>query len=65
MPYYIEAIEQETKLREKQRPGPARLPADQRTKARSIRLNDSRWKLLKALGREWLERMIDKAKETT
>lgn len=50
---------------EKQRPGPARLPADKRTKPRSIRLDDGRWKLLKALGREWLERMIDRAKETT
>ena len=32
------------------------------TKARSIRLDDERWAKLQALGREWLEKAIDKAK---
>jgi uncharacterized protein (DUF4415 family) len=32
------------------------------TKPRSIRLDDDRWAKLQALGREWLERQIDRAK---
>lgn len=32
------------------------------TKQRSIRLDDERWEKLQALGREWLERQIDRAK---
>lgn len=32
------------------------------TKPRSIRLDDDRWEKLQALGREWLERQIDKEK---
>ncbi len=32
------------------------------TKTRSIRLDDARWEKLQALGREWLERQIDRAK---
>lgn len=32
------------------------------TKPRSIRLDDARWEKLQALGREWLERQIDRAK---
>ena len=42
------------------------VPADQRAATlkppRSIRLDDERWEKLKALGTEWLERQIDKAK---
>jgi len=32
------------------------------TKPRSIRLDDARWEKLQALGREWLEKAIDKAR---
>jgi hypothetical protein len=32
------------------------------TKPRSVRLDDERWLKLCRLGREWLERQIDKAK---
>lgn len=32
------------------------------TKPRSIRLDDERWAKLQALGREWLERQLDKEK---
>ena len=38
-----------------------RLPADQQTKPRSVRLNDTRWDRLKLLGSDWLESAIDKA----
>ncbi|NML15650.1 hypothetical protein [Azohydromonas caseinilytica] len=44
------------------RPGQAPvLAVDQRTKLRTIQLNDARWEKLKALGPEWLERMLDAA----
>jgi hypothetical protein len=33
------------------------------TKPRSIRLDDERWLKLQRLGREWLERQIDRARE--
>lgn len=41
------------------------LPPEQRntTPARTVRLNDERWAKLRRLGREWLERAIDRAKE--
>jgi len=52
-------------MHEKQRPGPPRLPAEQRTKPRSIRTNDARWEKLKRLGTKWLWRAIDEAKEPT
>lgn len=38
--------------------------ADQ-TKPRSVRLDDARWAKLKVLGRDWLERAIDRAKPTS
>lgn len=42
------------------------VPADQRASTlkppRTIRLDAERWEKLKALGTEWLERQIDKAK---
>lgn len=42
--------------------GRPELPPDEKTKPRSIRLNDERWDKLQRLGREWLERTIDRAK---
>lgn len=42
--------------------GGPRLSPDEATKPRSMRLNDTRWARLQALGREWLERQIDRAK---
>lgn len=41
-------------------PGP-RLPPEDKTKPRSVRLNDSRWEKLKQLGTDWLEEAIDRA----
>ena len=42
------------------RPGHAPAPAvDQRTKPRTIQLNDARCEKLKSLGPEWLERQLD------
>jgi len=42
------------------------VPADQRASTlkppRTIRLDAERWEKLKALGTDWLERQIDKAK---
>jgi hypothetical protein len=35
------------------------LDADQRSKLRTIQLNDARWEKLQALGIDWLERMLD------
>jgi len=40
---------------------PASSPAEAR-RVRAIRLNDSRWAKLRALGAAWLERAIDRAK---
>lgn len=42
------------------------LPPEQRktTPVRSIRIDDERWAKLQRLGREWLERAIDRARET-
>jgi hypothetical protein len=37
------------------------LPPEERTKPRSVRLNDARWERLKALGSEWLAEVIDAA----
>lgn len=42
--------------------GRPELPPDEKTKPRSIRLNDERGDKLQRLGREWLERAIDRAK---
>lgn len=42
--------------------GRPELPPDEKTKPRSIRLNDERWDKLQRLGRDWLERAIDRAK---
>jgi hypothetical protein len=36
-------------------------PPQDATKPRSVRLDDARWRRLKELGREWLERVIDAA----
>lgn len=40
------------------------VPPEQRSdvKPRSIRLDEARWAKLQQLGREWLERAIDRAK---
>lgn len=40
------------------------VPPEQRSdaKPRSVRLSEDRWAKLKALGTEWLERQIDRAK---
>lgn len=45
-------------------PGRPSLPADEQTKPRSIRLTDARWEKLKRLKSEWLNKAIDKAKES-
>jgi len=42
--------------------GGPRLAPEDATKPRSVRLDDARWAKLKGLGREWLERAIDRAK---
>lgn len=44
------------------RPPGSGLPPEQRTKPRSVRLDDARWAKLQRLGRDWLERVIDKAR---
>lgn len=36
--------------------------AEDRRKVRTLRLDDARWHKLQQLGREWLERAIDRAK---
>jgi len=41
-------------------PGPV-LPPEERTKPRSVRLNDARWEKFKRLGTDWLEQQIDRA----
>lgn len=41
---------------------PVELRASTLKPPRSIRLDDERWEKLKALGTDWLERQIDKAK---
>ena len=38
------------------------LPEGEAGSPRSIRLNDERWEKLKVLGRDWLQRAIDRAK---
>lgn len=43
--------------------GRPELPDDERTKTRSVRLNDARWEKLKRLGTDWLAKAIDRAKE--
>ena len=42
--------------------GRPELPPEEKTRPRSMRLNDERWDKLQRLGREWLERAIDRAK---
>jgi hypothetical protein len=49
----------------KRQRGRPELPEDERTKTRSVRLNDARWDKLKRLGMDWLARAIDRAKEPT
>lgn len=41
------------------------LPDGETGSPRTVRLNDDRWNKLKLLGREWLEKSIDKAKLKT
>lgn len=43
--------------------GRPKLDAEEKTKSRSVRLNDARWEKLKRLGMAWLSRAIDRAKE--
>lgn len=38
------------------------LPEGETGSPRSVRLNDERWEKLKLLGRDWLEKAIDRAK---
>lgn len=38
------------------------LPVGATGSPRTVRLNDERWEKLKLLGREWLEKAIDRAK---
>lgn len=47
----------------KRRVGRPELPATEKTRPRSIRLNDTRWAKYQRLGREWLEKVIDEAPE--
>lgn len=49
---------------EPKRRGRPPVPPEQRSdvKPRSIRLDEARWAKLQQLGREWLERAIDRAK---
>lgn len=44
--------------------GRPELPPDEKTKPRSIRLNDERWEKLQRLGRDWLEHAIDQTTAT-
>ena len=46
---------------DKKKPGRKPKPPQEAAKPRSVRLDDARWAKLKALGREWLERIIDAA----
>lgn len=59
MTHYIYSMQDEPK-RGRGRP---ELPDDERTKTRSVRLNDARWEKLKRLGTDWLAKAIDRAKE--
>ena len=46
------------------KPGPKRLPEEQRTHPRSIRTTDARWETLTTLGvSEWLEPLLDRERE--
>lgn len=45
------------------RPPGSGLPPAERTKPRSVRLDEARWSKLKRLGTDWLERAIDRARE--
>lgn len=40
-----------------------RLSPEDATQPRSMRLNDARWEKLQRLGRDWLEREIDLARD--
>lgn len=46
-------------LRQMQQTCAPALDVDQRSKPRTIQLNDARWEKLQALGTEWLERTLD------
>lgn len=52
-------------MTEKNKGGRPALPDDEKAKVRSVRLTDARWGKLRRLGgAEWLNRAIDKAKES-
>lgn len=46
----------------KTRVGRPELPVTEKTRPRSVRLNDARWAKYQRLGREWLEKAIDEEK---
>lgn len=48
-------------MTEKPKLGRPALPPEKATKPRSVRLTETRWQKLKALGSEWLDRAIDRA----
>lgn len=57
------AMQQAEEPQRRGRPvGSGVLAPEDRTKPRSVRLNDARWDKLKVLGTEWLERAIDRAR---
>lgn len=47
----------------KKKVGRPELPASEKTRPRSVRLNDARWAKCQRLGRDWLEEAIDAADE--
>jgi hypothetical protein len=47
----------------KPRVGRPELPVTEKTRPRSVRLNDARWAKFQRLGREWLEKVVDEAPE--
>lgn len=52
-------------MTEKNKGGRPALPDDEKAKVRSVRLTDARWGKLKRLGgAEWLNRAIDRARES-
>jgi hypothetical protein len=55
--------ERKNKMRKKKiKLGRPPLPEGETGSVRSIRLNDERWEKLKILGRQWLEKALDRAK---
>lgn len=51
-----------TKKQDKPKLGRPVLPEGETGSPRSVRLNEDRWEKLKLLGRDWLEKSIDRAK---